>query len=81
VTSFEGPTYPITVVRTRYGGIYEPGEWVAFPLAPQDMPQDWNAEDLRCASFWFEFRGVVGAGASPGEAYDDLVEQYRKGRH
>ena len=29
--------WPVTIVRARYGGSYEPGEWLAFPLEPYEL--------------------------------------------
>jgi hypothetical protein len=81
MSSFEGPTWPVTIVRTRYSGTYEPGVWVAFPLHSRELPEDWDAGDVACSSFWYEYEGVVGGGDSPEAAYADLIEQYRRGRH
>ena len=63
----------VTIVRSRYGGIYEPGEWIAFACWPDQIPPDWNADDVICAGFFADRRGEVGGGDTPQEAYEDLV--------
>ncbi len=63
----------VTIVRSRYGGIYEPGEWIAFPMWPDDLPSEWNADDVTCMNWFKERRGEFGGGVSPQEAYEDLL--------
>lgn len=65
--------WPVTIVRSRYGGIYEPGVWIAFPQAPKDIPDDWRAGDVACAEFFTQRRGFVGGGDTPDEALSDLA--------
>jgi hypothetical protein len=72
----------ITILRSRYGGVYEPGEWVAFACWPDQIPPDWNADDVTCAEFFAARRGEIGGGATPQEAYEDLLrllDQRRRG--
>lgn len=64
--------FSVTIARSRYGGIYEPGEWVAFACNPDELSPDWNADDVACAKFYDERRGEVGGGATPQEAYESL---------
>lgn len=71
--------YPVTIVRSRYGGTYEPGVWVAFPLHPEDLPPDWNAGDVLCNRFW-QSRDDIGGGATPDEAYADLLRRQEERR-
>ena len=67
--------YPVTIVQARYGGIYEPGPWLAFPNDPGQLPQDWDGGDVLCARFWGDprRRAETGAGDCPQAAYADLV--------
>ena len=65
----------VTIVRSRYGGIYEPGEWVAFACWPADIPPDWNADDVTCAEFFAARGEEIGGGATPQEAYEDLLRR------
>jgi hypothetical protein len=76
------PLYPVTVTTARYGGIYEPGRWIAFASHPHELPAEWDADDVTCASFFQERRGEIGGGDTPQEAYDDLVRllQERRGQ-
>jgi len=71
----EREPYPVTTVWSRYGGAYEPGKWVAFPMYPDQLPPDWHADDVVCAEFFRERRQDIGGGDSPQEAYDDLVRR------
>lgn len=66
--------YSVTITRSRYGGIYEPGEWLAFPLDPDALPADWDGEDVACMRFW-ETRRDIGGGSTPDEAYADLLRR------
>jgi hypothetical protein len=63
----------VTIVRSRYGGVYEPGAWIAFACWPDEISPDWNADDVTCAGFFLDRRGEVGGGDTPQEAYEDLV--------
>jgi hypothetical protein len=65
----------VTIVKARYGGIYEPGKWLAFGGGPRDLPQEWDAEDNVCMDFWRERRGEVGGGDTPDEALADLLDK------
>lgn len=66
---------PVTIVRSRYGGIYEPGEWLTFPLRADALPEDWDGSDVFCVKFWTTYRGLVGGGDTPQAALDDLVRK------
>jgi hypothetical protein len=67
--------YKVTIVRSRYGGTYEPGVWVAFPYWPEDLSPDWNAGDVACAGFFADRGEEIGGGDTPQEAYDDLCRR------
>ena len=64
--------YRVTIVRSRYGGTYEPGVWVAFPCWPEELSPDWSGGDGVCARFFAERAEEVGGGDTPQEAYDNL---------
>jgi hypothetical protein len=66
------PPSVVTIVSARYGGIYEPGKWLAFPCSPEAMPEEWNADDGTCMEFWRTRRHEVGGGETPDEALADL---------
>lgn len=65
--------YPITIVRTRYSGVYEGGVWAAVACEPQDLPEQALGSDVECASWWGERRGEVGVGATPEDALASLL--------
>ena len=67
--------YPVTIIRARYGGVYEPGEWIAFPLLPENLPIGYHADDVTCMTFWDDYRRnrqPVGGGETPDAALEDL---------
>ncbi|MGW0479400.1 hypothetical protein [Nonomuraea sp. NPDC003214] len=70
----------VTIVMSRYGGVYEPGVWVAFPMNPDEIPPDCYAGDVECANFFAERRGEIGGGDTPQEAYDDLLNMMQHSR-
>jgi hypothetical protein len=72
----------VTIVRSRYGGIYEPGVWIAFPCWPEDISPDWNPGDVVCAGFFADRAEEIGGGDTPQEAYEDLLRrlEMRRGR-
>ena len=68
--------YPCTIARARYGGAYEGGEWVAFPLNVYALPDGWDASDVPCWVFWDSVASqIIGRGSTPNEAYADLVNR------
>jgi hypothetical protein len=66
--------YPSAIVPTRYGGAYEGCAWVAFPLGPEELPEDAFGSDTYCANWWSEDR-LVGKGSTPDTALADLVKK------
>jgi len=70
----------VTIVRARYGGIYEPGQWIAFPVSPHQLPHGWDADDVTCMKFFETRSGEFGGGDSPQEAYEDLLRILRERR-
>lgn len=65
----------MTIVRSRYGGVYEPGEWIAFPLGPEELPEAWHGNDQDCEEFFRLRSGEIGGGPSPQDAYEDLLRR------
>jgi hypothetical protein len=74
--------YPVTVVQARYGGTYSGGgTWLAFPVHPEELGkgawEDWAGSDIECADWWARQREegwLVGRGATPDEAWTDLLK-------
>ena len=44
--------YPVTIIRTRYGGVYEGGRWAALDCSFDDIPPAADGSDIECAEFW-----------------------------
>lgn len=67
-------SYQRTIVKSRYGGIYEGEPWLAFPLEPHEIPLDAFGSDLECSEFWQSNPLVqyVGKGWSAQSALFDL---------
>jgi hypothetical protein len=65
--------YPVTIIRTRYGGTYEGGEWAAFPLQSVQVPGEAIGDDVTCATWWEQYGYAVGLGNTPGAALADLA--------
>jgi hypothetical protein len=61
-----------TIVSARYGGIPEPGLWLAVPCNPDQLPVEWDAEDLTAARYYEEHSHEIGAGGTPDEALANL---------
>lgn len=64
--------YPVTIIRTRYGGVYEGGVWAAFALRPDRVPPEATGDDRACMVWWEEYGAGVGLGATPERALADL---------
>ena len=71
--------YPVTIVQTRYGGIYEGGAWAAFLSHPEEIPPDAFGGDSVCVSWWSDFVYAVGVGATPDTALADLKAKHAAG--
>lgn len=72
--------WPLTIVRSRYNGVYEGGDWIAFACDHLDIPEAVQGGDLECQEF-FESpryganRTVIGVGPTPNHAFDDLISK------
>lgn len=73
-------TYPVTICPARYGGTYEGGPWLAFPVQPEILAnlawEDWNGSDIECTQWWARAAAEgwpVGRGDAPDLAYRDLI--------
>lgn len=65
--------WPVTIVRSRYGGVYEGGDWVAHNLLPDEVPQESMGEDVECQEWFVQNRRDVGVGNTPQDAYNNLL--------
>ena len=65
----------VTITRDRYGGSYSKGKWVAWPLDPEQVPDDADADDSTAYNFWYrawQEQWRIGLGNTPDEALADL---------
>lgn len=76
----EASTYPVTITMARYGGTYEGGKWLAFPVTPALLAkkewQGWNDSDVECSQWWdkaYHEDWPIGKGATPELAYRNLI--------
>ena len=44
--------YPVTIIRSRYGGVYEGGQWAALDCSHGEVPDAAIGDDVECAEFW-----------------------------
>ena len=72
--------YPITIITDRYTGTYSGGEWTAWALDPDNLPECIFEGDVECANGWHKLkedrkRGkiIFGIGNTPEAAVRDLV--------
>lgn len=69
----ERDPYPLTVIRTRYGGSYEGGMYAAFPVEFHRIPHVAVGDDTTCSMFWASPASrFIGVGGTPLKAIDDL---------
>jgi hypothetical protein len=71
----ERPQWPCTIIPSRYGGVYEDGEWLAFPLHFAKVPTVVYGGDPYCAKFFAETDLPIGRGDTPQDAYENLLDQ------
>lgn len=61
--------YPVTIIATRYGGVYEGGQYAAFACATELVPPEAEGDDTDAMVFWRDADPrLVGVGATPDAA-------------
>jgi hypothetical protein len=72
----DGYPFPLTIIRTRYGGCYEGGAWAAFASDPGEIPYEVSGDDVECSIWWsLPEAEIVGRGSSPMEAIADQMRR------
>ena len=68
--------YPLTIICDRYSGTYSGGEYLAFNLDFDEIPQAVLGDDTTAMEFWDYYSKdyIVGKGGCIDEAIDNLVE-------
>lgn len=70
----------VTIIRTRYGGIYEGGQWAAFPVDHERIPPDVTGSDSECIAWWGQFGAGIGVGSTPNDALAALEQRIQDGQ-
>jgi hypothetical protein len=73
-------TYPVTIIKARYGGSYEGGKFIAFnEHIDTHIVDDAEGDDITSAMFFDSYSKLrnkpIGKGNTPDEAYHDLQSQ------
>lgn len=75
----EDAIYPLTITSDRYNGTYSGGNFTAWHLYPDEVPDDIYSNDIDCPYFWSHNRIVCGKGRTVSEAVADLYAKLRGG--
>lgn len=68
--------YPVLIFQTRYGGMYERGNWAAIANCTS-VPEEAIGDDTTCSEWWASDNSkFVGVGMSPDDAYLNMLERY-----
>lgn len=75
------PGWTVTVIQARYGGSCEGGEWICFPCAFYEVPQEAVGGDGDAMDFWEGSAmaaavALIGRGATPNEAEADMRRRW-----
>ena len=89
--------WPLIIIRSRYGGTYEGGEWIACTETISSLPEQITGSDIPCYDFFsmledsgyvlnkkmFPFVAHYGVGDSIEDAIKHLeeVKERYDGRH
>lgn len=78
--------YPLTIIASRYSGVYSGGAFLAWNIFHHEIPQSATGSDVDCNEFWCDFvqgqsitnrfneKVFVGKGQTTGEAIADLIK-------
>jgi hypothetical protein len=68
---------PVTILSSKYQGVYEGGRFVAFPCRPSEVPAGHDEGDAAAGHFYGEefLDAPIGRGETPDAAYADLVRR------
>ena len=74
-------TYPLCVIKDRYGGVYSGGEYTAWRCDVSHIPEGVFEDDVTCIRTWARLKTyrdsgtfVYGVGETPEEALRDLAK-------
>ena len=76
----EDSIYPLTIIADRYTGAYSGGNFIAFNLEADEVPEDVYSDDCGCHDFWKNNDIICGKGRTVSEALANLyIELFEKG--
>ena len=64
--------YPLTITADRYSGVYSGGNFIAWNLDADEIPDDIYSDDCGCHEFWLTNKIPVGKGKTVEEAIGNL---------
>ncbi len=70
--------YPLTILADRYGGTYSGGAFTAWPLLPDQVPDQAWGSDIDCFCFVKGNEYIIGVGEDPMKAFIDLTKKIEK---
>ncbi len=76
----EDEIYPLTITADRYTGVYSGGEFIAWNLDANEVPEGIYSNDCGCHEFWLTNKIVCGKGKTVSEALADLYLKLKKER-
>lgn len=75
----EDTIYPLTIISDRYSGVYSGGNYTAWNLYADEVPEGVYADDCECYEFWMENKIICGKGRTTSEALADLYLKLKGG--
>ena len=78
----EDEIYPLTIISDRYTGTYSGGEYLAFNLDFDEIPQGVLGDDVTAMEFWDYYSKdyIVGKGRTVSQALLDLYIKLKNRR-
>jgi len=67
--------HPLTIIHDRYNGCYSGGEFTAWNLCPENIPEEIDSDDVSCCVFFNRTRIIYGRGKTPDNAVVDLINR------
>lgn len=75
----EDEIYPLTITADRYTGTYSGGQFIAWNLDADEVPEEIYCDDCGCHEFWRDNEIVCGKGRTVSEALSDLYIKLKGG--
>lgn len=75
----EDTIYPLTITADRYTGAYSGGNFIAWNLDADEVPEEIYSDDCGCYEFWRDNEIICGKGRTVSEALADLYIKLKDG--